>query len=302
MNDTNLRSDPSLALPAVVITGGTEGIGLALAEEFARDGHNLVLVARDKAKLERTAAELAGAYAVEVKVTAQDLTTLEGCAGVEQAVRGFGFYADILVNNAGVMSSGFFQDEDPAAMRRMIDLDARAVVDLTSRFLPGMLARGHGGVLNVSSMVGFMPVPYQVVYSACKAFVLSFSKSLAYETMGTGVKVSVVAPGVVSTALHTKAGSLNSRYLLWFRAWTPEQVAKLAYRRFKRGWSVTMPGFANRIGAFVARLVPDFMLVPLMGWLFRVRDDEGNVLWPRPFPKPSESKHAPEPTPLEAKD
>ena len=103
MNDTNLRSDPSLALPAVVITGGTEGIGRALAEEFARDGHNLVLVARDKAKLDRTAAELANAYAVEVKVTAQDLTTSEGCAGVEQAVRGFGFYADVLVNNAGVM-------------------------------------------------------------------------------------------------------------------------------------------------------------------------------------------------------
>ena len=194
MNDTNLRPDPSLALPAVVITGGTEGIGRALAEEFARDGHNLVLVARDKAKLDRTAAELSRAYAVEVKVTAQDLTTPEGCAGVEQAVRGFGFYADVLVNNAGVMSSGFFQDEDPAAMRRMIDLDVRAVVDLTSRFLPGMLARRHGGVLNVSSMVGFMPVPYQAVYAASKAFVLSFSKSLAYETMGTGVKVSVRGP------------------------------------------------------------------------------------------------------------
>ena len=96
-----------------------------------------------------------------MKVTAQDLTTAEGCAGVEQAVRGFGFYADVLVNNAGVMSSGFFQDADPAAMRRMIDLDVRAVVDLTSRFLPGMLARGRGGVLNVSSMMGFMPVPYR---------------------------------------------------------------------------------------------------------------------------------------------
>ena len=82
-------------------------------------------------------------------------------------------------------------------MRRMIDLDVRAVVDLTLRFLPGMLARGHGGVLNLSSMMGYMPVPYQAVYAASKAFVLSFSKALSYETMGTGVKVSVVAPGVV---------------------------------------------------------------------------------------------------------
>jgi uncharacterized protein len=303
MNDTNLRPDPSLALPAVIITGGTEGIGRALAEEFARDGHNLVLVARDKAKLDRTAAELSRAFAAEVKVTAQDLTTPEGCAGVEQAVRGFGFYADVLVNNAGVMSSGFFQDEDPAAMRRMIDLDVRAVVDLTSRFLPGMLARGHGGVLNVSSMVGFMPVPYQAVYAASKAFVLSFSKSLAYETMGTGVKVSVVAPGLVSTALHTKAGGQNSRYLLWVPAWTPEQVAKIAYRRFKRGWSVTLPGIGNKLAALVMRFVPDFALVPLMGWLFRVRDDQGRVLWPGgALAKPPESRRAPEPAPLKASD
>jgi len=302
MNDTNLRSDPSLALPAVVITGGTEGIGRALAEEFARDGHNLVLVARDKAKLDRTAAELSSAYAVEVKGTAQDLTTVEGCAGVEQAVRQFGFYAEVLVNNAGVMASGFFQDADPAAMRRMIDLDVRAVVELTSRFLPGMLARGRGGVLNVASMMGFMPVPYEAVYAASKAFVLSFSKALSYETWGTGVTISVVAPGVVSTALHAKAGGLNSRYLLWFPAWTPEQVAKLAYRRFKRGRSVTLPGIGNKLGAFVIRFVPDFALVPLMGWLFRVRDDQGNVLWPRPLPKPPESKPAREPAPLEASD
>jgi short-subunit dehydrogenase len=302
MNDTNLKSDPSPALPAVVITGASEGIGRALAEEFARDGHNLVLVARDTTKLARTAAKLSRTYPVEVKVTAQDLSTSEGCAGVEQAVRRFGFYADVLVNNAGVMSSGFFQDEDPAAMRRMIDLDVWAVVDLTSRFLPGMLARGRGGVLNVASMMGYMPVPYQAVYAASKAFVLSFSKALAYETMGTGVKVSVVAPGVVSTGLHDKAGAQNSRYLVWFRAWTPEQVAKLAYRRFKRGWSVTLPGITNKLGAFVTRFVPDFALIPLMGWLFRVRDDEGNVLWPRPLPKPPESKRAPEPARLEITD
>jgi short-subunit dehydrogenase len=286
----------------VVITGGTGGIGRALAEQFARDGHNLVLVARDKAKLDRTAAELSSAYAVEVKVTAQDLTTTEGCAGVEQAVRGFGFYADVLVNNAGVMASGFFQDADLAAMRRMIDLDVRAVVDLTSRFLPGMLARGGGGVLNIASMMGYMPVPYEAAYAASKAFVLSFSKALAYETMGTGVTISVVAPGVVSTALHAKAGGLNSRYLLWFPAWTPEQVAKLAYRRFKRGWSVTLPGIGNKLGALARRFAPDFALVPLMGWFFRVRDDQGNVLWPRPLEKPPESKRAPEVAKLKASD
>ena len=107
---------------------------------------------------------------------------------------------------------------------------------------------------------------------------------------------------MVSTALHEKAGGLNSRYLLWFPAWTPEQVAKIAYRRFKRGWSVTLPGIGNKLGAFVMRFVPDFALVPLMGWLFRVRDDQGNVLWPRPLPKPPESKRAPEAAKLKAAD
>jgi hypothetical protein len=302
MNETNLRSDPSIALPAVVITGATEGIGRALAEEFARDGHALVLVARNSAKLAQTADELARAHGVEVKVTAQDLSTPEGCAGVEQAVHRFGFYAEYLINNAGIMSSGFFQDEDPATVRRIVDLNVRAMVDLTMRFLPGMLARSRGGVLNVSSMMGYMPVPYQATYAASKAFILSFSKALAYETKGTGVKVSVVAPGVVSTGLHDKAGSQNSRYLLWFPAATPEAVAQKAYRRFKRGWSVTMMGIVNPLGAFVRRFTPDFALIPLMGWFFRQRDDEGNVLWPRPLEKPPESKRAREPKRLEAAD
>ena len=299
MNESNLRSDPSIALPAVVITGATEGIGRALAEEFARDGHALVLVARDQAKLAKTAEELARAHGVEVKVTSQDLSTPEGCAGVEQAVRGFGFHAEYLVNNAGIMSSGFFQDEDPATVRRIVDLNVRAMVDLTMRFLPGMLARSRGGVLNVSSTVGYMPVPYQATYAASKAFILSFSKALAYETRGTGVKVSVVSPGAVTTGLHDKAGTRNCRYLVWFPPLSPEFVAGKAYRRFKRGWSVTLPGIINPLGAFAARFTPDFALIPLMGWFFRLRDDDGNVLWPRPLEKPPESKRAPEPKRLE---
>ena len=280
MNDLNVRSNAVSLRPAVVITGATEGLGRAFGEEFARDGHTLLLVARDAAKLARTAAELAEKHAIEVRVAAQDLTTVEGCEGVEQALRRFGLYADVLVNNAGVMASGFFQDEDLKTVRRLINLDVRALVDLTLRFLPGMIERGRGGVINMSSMMGLMPVPYQATYAASKAFVLSFSKALAYETMGTGVRVSVVTPGVVATALHKKAGAQNSRYLSWFPAWTAEEVARLAYRRFNRGWSVTMPGITNKLGAFALRFFPDFLVVPLMGWFFRVRDDEGRVLWP----------------------
>jgi hypothetical protein len=300
MNDLKSRAEPSVGVPAVVITGATEGIGRALAEEFARSGHALVLVARDEASLARAAAELSRKYGVAVRVTAQDLSTAEGCAGVEQALRRFGVYADILVNNAGVMSSGFFQDEDPATIRRLVDLDVRAVVDLTLRFLPGMLARRRGGVLNIASMMGLMPVPYEATYAASKAFVLSFSKALAYETMGTGVRVSVAAPGVVATRLHAKAGSQNSRYLFLIPALTPEQVAKTAYRRFSRGWSTSVPGISNKLGAFIVRFLPDFLLVPVMGWFFRVRDDEGQIQGPGFIaPRQPELKRAKEPVRLE---
>ncbi len=296
MNDLKIKPDPSLELPAVVITGATEGIGRAFAEEFARDRHTLVLVARDEARLAQVAAELARKYHVTVRVTAQDLASPEGCAGVEQALRRFGVYADILVNNAGIMSSGYFQDEDPARVERLIGLNVRAMADLTLRVLPGMMARRRGGVINVASLMGYMPVPYQAIYAASKAFVVSFTKALAYEAMWTGVRVSLVAPGVVATRLHTKAGSQNSRYLFWFPALTPEYVAGRAYRRFKRGWTVTMPGIVNKLGAFARRFTPDFMLIPLMGWLFRPRNEKGEVLWPggalerEPLPKPTPVK------------
>jgi uncharacterized protein len=300
MNDIKPRTDSALETPAVVITGATQGIGRALADAFASGGHNLLLVARDGERLAHTAAELSRKYRVTVRVTTQDLSAVEGCAGVEQALCRFGLYADILVNNAGMMSSGFFQDEDPATMRRLVDLDVRALVDLTSRFLPGMVARRRGGVLNIASMMGLMPVPYQAAYAASKAFVLSFTKALAYETMGTGVKVSAIAPGVVQTKLHAKAGSQHSRYLVLFPQMTPEQVAQSAYRQFTRGWSMILPGLFNKLCALAAGLAPDILVVPLMGWFFRRRDDQGRVLGSRILqPAATQGKRAEAPAPRE---
>jgi short-subunit dehydrogenase len=285
MNDIHLQRDTGTASPCVVITGATEGIGRCLAEEFARGGHALLLVARDESRLALTRAELVRAHGIRVEITSQDLSTVEGCSGVELALRRFGLYADILVNDAGIMGSGFFQDEELDRVRRIVDLNIRAVVDLTLRFLPGMIARKKGGVLNIGSMMGFMPVPYEASYAASKAFLISFSKALSYETMGTGVTVSVITPGAVATELHAKAGTSNSLYLNVFPLMTPETVARVAYRGFKRKRSVILPGFLNPLGAFVMRFVPDTLLVPLMGLLFRVRDDDGNPQDPGPLPK-----------------
>jgi short-subunit dehydrogenase len=291
MNDIDKRTGPST--PAVVITGATQGVGRALAEEFARDGHALLLVARDEAELTKAARELADAHSVEVKFIAQDLSTVEGCAEVERALGRFGFYADILVNNAAIMTAGFFQDQDPATLRQIVDLDARAVVDLTRRFLPGMLARKQGGVLNVASVEGFMPVPYQAVYAASKAFVLSFTRALAYETMWTNVRVTALAPGAIATTMHAKAGAEYSRYVQLFPVMAAEDVARIGYRKFKRGRKVFVTGLFNRLSVLARRFTPDFALVPFMGWLFRVRDADGNLQMPRPLDKPETAENRP---------
>jgi len=279
MNDINKRVDPFA--PAVVITGATQGIGKALAAEFARGGHNLLLVARDEARLAATARALAQAHDVGAKYVACDLSTEEGCTDVEGALRRFGFYADILVNNAAIMTAGFFQDAEINELRRIADLNVRAVVDLTRRLLPGMLARGRGGVLNVASVEGFMPVPYQATYAATKAFVLSFNRALAYETMGTGIRVSALAPGAIATTMHAKAGAEYSRYVQLFPVMEAEHVARVGYRKFMRGKKVIVPGWFNRLSVFAQRFAPDLLLVPMVGWLFRVRDAEGNLQMPR---------------------
>jgi uncharacterized protein len=214
---------------------------------------------------------------------------VEGCDGVEEALRRFGLHADILVNNAAIMDAGFFQDADPAKLRQIVDLNVQAVVDLTRRFLPGMIARRRGGVLNVASMEGFMPVPYQATYAAAKAFVLSFTCAIAYETMYTGVRISALAPGTTATELHAKAGAANSRYVMLLPAMTSEDLARIAYRQFRRGRKVIVTGWFNRLSLFARRFAPDFALVPFMGWLFRVRDAEGNLELPHALTAPKAS-------------
>jgi short-subunit dehydrogenase len=290
MNDIAKRMEPLTA--AVVITGATQGVGRALAEEFARDGHALLLVARDETKLAATARSLAETYGVGVKYFSCDLCTAAGCTGVEEALRRHGFYADVLVNNAALMTAGFFQDQDPAKLRQIVDLDVQAVVDLTRRFLPGMIARGRGGVLNVASVEGFMPIPYQATYAAAKAFVLSFSRALAYETMFTGVRVSALAPGTTTTAMHAKAGAEHSRYVQLVPVMSPEDVARIGYRKFKRGKKIIVTGWFNRLSVLAQRFTPHFALVPFMGWLFRVRDAQGNLQMPRvaTAPKPAKKR------------
>lgn len=291
MNQSDQRPEP--LAPAAVITGATQGIGLALAEEFARNGHTLLIVARHEERLAEAAAKLAAAHRVAVHYVACDLSTRDGCDRVAEVLHEHGLYCQSLVNNAAIMTAGFFQDQDPATLLRLIDLNVRAVVDLTRRFLPDMLTRGEGGVLNISSVEGFMPVPYQATYAATKAFIISLSRALAYEVMGTGVRVCTVAPGTIATGMHAKAGAEYSRYVLYLPAMTPEDLAEAAYRRFMRGNWVIIEGWRNKLATFLARIVPGFFLIPAVGWFFRVRDAQGNLQEPKPLPKPDGARQRP---------
>jgi hypothetical protein len=284
--------NPGPLFPAAVITGATQGIGRALATEFAKGGHTLLLVARDAARLAETAEAVAATYKVKVHYVACDLSSAGGCDRVAEALQQNGLYAESLVNNAAVMTAGFFQDQDPAALLRLVNLNVRAVVDLTRRFLPDMLARGRGGVLNVASLEGFMPVPYQATYAATKAFLISFSRALAYEVMGTSVRICVVTPGPIETKMHAKAGAENSRYVIYLPLMSPEAMAEAAYRRFMRGNWVITEGWMNRIIAFGVRFVPGIMLIPAVGWFFRVRDAEGNLQMPEPLKKPESNSRS----------
>lgn len=284
--------------PVAVITGGTEGLGLALAHHFAEDGHDLLLVARSEDKLAQAAAELSRAHGVRVETTAQDLSTEDGRAGVERALQEKGLHAEFLVNNAALALGGFFQDGDRETLLKMIDLNIGAVVDLTRRLMIGMLARGHGRIMNVSSMTGFQPTPYELNYAASKSFVTNFSRGLAYELMYSGVTVSALVPGVIATDLHGKAGATYSRYLYMLPVMTPEQVASRGYRAFMRGQKIIVPGIRNKLLTLLGNFTPNFVLVPFMGMLFRVLGEDGIALPPGPIPgketkETGEAQHAP---------
>jgi len=238
-----------------LITGASSGIGEELARLFARDRSHLVLVARSQEKLERLAAELRKEHGIEAEVFPKDLADAAAPQAIFDGLAAKGILVDVLVNNAGFGAAGPVADLPVQKQIEMIQVNVTALTYLTRLFLPGMLQRGSGGILNVGSTAGFQPGPYMAVYYATKAYVLSFTEALAEELAGTAIKVTCLAPGPTATGFAALANMENA---LLFKLGTMDAkpVAAIGYRGFRRGKVIVVPGFKNRLGAFAVRLGP----------------------------------------------
>ena len=257
----------SLPAPAddrtAIVTGASSGIGEAIALELARRGHQVVLVARRTDRLHA----IAGSLSQKAHVLSADLSSRTDRAALPGRVAALGLTPDILINNAGLAGRATVAKSVPEQQLNLVEVDVAAVVDLCSRFLPGMVERGHGAVLNVSSLAGFYPLPGQAAYGAAKAFVLSYTESLRTELRGTGVVASALCPGPVVTGLDDVAGfraGERAATLPGFMWKSADEVARAAVDGLDANKSRIVPGRANWLVAACCRFAPHERLLPLL--------------------------------------
>ena len=247
----------ALTRPVALVTGGSSGIGVDLARVLAREGHDLILVARREPELKAVADELSTRYGADSTVITVDLSMPDGPAKVFEEVTSTGLDVDVLVNNAGFADHGRFWETDPDTAHEMLMVNVVALTDLTRKFLPAMCARRRGHVLNVASTAGFQPGPFMAVYYASKAYVLSFTEALAEELRGTGVAATALCPGVVPTGFQDAAGLAENAPMLHSPAVkTPEYVAQAAYDAMIKGKPLVIPGGLNKLGVQALRIAP----------------------------------------------
>lgn len=236
-----------------LVTGASSGIGLELAGCFAKDGYGLILAARSDAALKQLAEKLAKENKIAATAISVDLGKPGGAQSLIDEIRKRGLAVDVLVNNAGYGIVGKFDGSNAADQVGMIDLNVRALTELTHAFWPGMIAKKRGGILNVASTASFQPGPSMAVYYATKAYVLSFTEALWKEARGTGVHVTCDCPGPTESNFHARAGSDKIKLLKTGVTMTSRSVARQAYRAFRRNKRVMINGVMNRS---MARLVP----------------------------------------------
>jgi uncharacterized protein len=242
--------------PTALITGASGGIGYELAKLFAKDRYNLVLVARNTPKLSRFADELQRHFGISVKPVTLDLSWRQAPESLWDELQHAGVHVDVLVNNAGYGIRGEFAKIPLEEDVGMMQLNMLSLTVLTKFFLPPMLERRHGKILNVASTAGFQPGPLMAVYYATKAYVISFSEAIANELQGTGVTVTCLCPGATDTGFQKRAGSENSVLFQRMRPMDAATVALDGYRGLIDGKSLVISGLRNRVLAESVRLGP----------------------------------------------
>jgi len=266
-----MPTSPPATTLTVLITGASSGIGAALAGCFARDGHHLVLVARSQDKLRALAETLRAAHGTRCDVQAADLAEPGAVQALAAALRRQRRPIDVLVNNAGVLEHGAFEAIDAARHQQLIDLNVSGLTAMLAAFVPAMVARGHGRVLNVASIAAFQPLPGLATYAATKAYVLSLSESLAEELRDSGVTVTALCPGITATGMLSGATARDARLaaLPAFLIGDVDAVAAEGYRACLAGEAIVVPGVLNRAATMAAGTAPKWLLRRIVGVLGR---------------------------------
>src|SRR5256714_7590369 len=242
--------------PTALVTGGSGGIGLELAKVLARNGFDLVLVARNRDTLEAAAGQLEGKFDVRAHVFAADLRRPEAPESIFDFLQNENVPIEVLINNAGFGLGGEFADTDLQRELEMIQVNIAALTHLTKLYLPPMIKRRSGRVLNVASTAAFQPGPLMAVYYATKAYVLSFSEALSEELRNSGVTVTALCPGPTQTDFAATAGVSNSRLFTLFGVAQADDVAEYGFQAMMAGKRVAIPGFRNKLVAQANRFSP----------------------------------------------
>ena len=245
-----------------LITGASSGIGYALAKVIARHGHNLVLVARNQSKLVQLSDELRQEFKIETQVIPKDLSLPNAAQEIVEEIQQHAIQVGILVNNAGFDVFGNFCETDLTKELQMIQVNLVSLTQLTKYLLAGMCQQKSGRILNLGSTGSFIPSPLNAVYSATKAYVLSFSEAIAEELQGSGVTVTALCPGATRTEFHKRASAENIR-LLRFGAMDAGTVAEIGYRAMMAGKRVVVPGLYNQMQVLFARFLPRRMVTKM---------------------------------------
>jgi short-subunit dehydrogenase len=240
-----------------LITGASSGIGYELSKRFAADGYNLVLVARNKQRLDDLAADLEEEHGIETLIMARDLSDPSTPQGIATALQEASVEIDILVNNAGTQVYGEFAEVELDKLLAMIQVNLTALTHLTGLLLPPMIERGYGKILNIASTGAYVPSPLNAVYCATKAYVHSLSEGLAAELSGTGVTVTTLCPGATDTAFVTRHDLEDVR--LFRHMMSPSRVAAIGYRALMRGRHVAVAGFGNWLQVVGFQLMAPFL-------------------------------------------